>query len=203
MEKMNMTLVCIDDDLKIQEDAFFDDIEDDVNEIKFFSNPEEGLSYIQDNLSKNLVVLLDWRFNNSNLGGEVFIKKIYEVSTLIPVIVFTGADINANETTKMFDGHAFYCLSKGASIEDVRKVVVDAYARTQNDIRSVIERWILSQDEKRREKPYMRSGNQVYTLNQILEAVRNQTKLGKEMTNGILKLATELFTNRMDHEESK
>lgn len=200
MEKMNMTLVCIDDDLKIQDDAFFDDIEDEVKEIKFFSNPEGGLAYIKENLSKNLVVLLDWRFNNSSLGGEVFIKKIYEVSTLIPVVVFTGADINANETTKMFDGHAFYCLAKGASMEDMRKVIIDAYARTQNDIRSVIERWILNQEEQRREKPYMRSGNQVYTLNQILEAVRNQTELGKEMTNGILKLATELFTNRMNHE---
>lgn len=203
MERMNMTLVCIDDDLKIQEDAFFDDIEDDVNEIKFFSNPEEGLSYIQENLPKNLVVLLDWRFNNSTCGGEVFIKKIYGISTLIPVIVFTGADINANEATKMFDGHAFYCLPKGASMENIRKVVIDAYARTQNDIRSVIERWILNQDEKRREKPYMRSGDQVYTLNQILEAVRNQTELGKEMTNGILKLATELFANNINHGESK
>ena len=89
MDRMNMTLVCIDDDLKIQEDAFFDDIEDEVNEIKFFSNPEEGLAYIQENLPKNLVVLLDWRFNNSSCGGEVFIKKIYGISTLIPVIVFS------------------------------------------------------------------------------------------------------------------
>lgn len=203
MDRMNMTLVCIDDDLKIQEDAFFDDIEDEVNEIKFFSNPEEGLAYIQENLPKNLVVLLDWRFNNSSCGGEVFIKKIYGISTLIPVIVFTGAPINTNETTKMFDGHAFYCLPKGASMEYMRKVVIDAYTRTQNDIRSVIERWILNQDEKRRAKPYMRSGDQVYTLNQILEAVRNQTELGKEMTNGILKLATELFVNNINHGEGK
>ena len=85
----------------------------------------------------------------------------------------------------------------------MRKVVIDADTRTQNDIRSVIERWILNQDEKRRAKPYMRSGDQVYTLNQILEAVRNQTELGKEMTNGILKLATELFVNNINHGEGK
>ena len=65
MNKMNMTLVCIDDDVKIQEDAFFDDIEDEVAEIKFFSDPKLGLEYLRLNLDKNLVVLLDWRFNNS------------------------------------------------------------------------------------------------------------------------------------------
>ena len=90
MEKMNMTLVCIDDDNKIQEDAFFDEIEDEVNEIRLFTNPQKGLEYINENLGKNLVVLLDWRYNNSASQGEVVIKKIYETSTLIPVIVFTG-----------------------------------------------------------------------------------------------------------------
>lgn len=203
MEKMNMTLVCIDDDNKIQEDAFFDEIEDEVNEIRLFTNPQKGLEYINENLGKNLVVLLDWRYNNSASQGEVVIKKIYETSTLIPVIVFTGADINASEANKMFDGHAFYCLPKGASIEKMRKAVENAYAWTQNDIRSVIERWILNQDEERREKPYMRSDNQVLTLNQILDAIRNQTELGKEMTNGILRLATELFTNNIKHGEDK
>lgn len=44
----------------------------------------------------------------------------------------------------------------------------------------------------------MRSGKQIYTLNQILDAVRNQTEFGKEMTDGILKLATELFTNNIN-----
>ena len=200
---MNMTLVCIDDDNKIQEDAFFDEIEDEVNEIRLFTNPQKGLEYINENLGKNLVVLLDWRYNNSASQGEVVIKKIYETSTLIPVIVFTGADINASEANNMFDGHAFYCLPKGASIEKMRKAVENAYAWTQNDIRSVIERWILNQDEERREKPYMRSDNQVLTLNQILDAIRNQTELGKEMTNGILRLATELFTNNIKHGEDK
>ena len=114
------------------------------------------------------------------------------------MIVFTGADINVNETAKMFGGHAFFCLPKVASVDEMRKVVRNAYVRTQSDIRSVIERWILLQDEERRNKPYMRSGKQIYTLNQIFDAVRNQTEFGKEMTYGILKLATELFTNNIN-----
>ena len=37
-EKMNLTIVYIDDDEKMQEDAFLDDINDQVNEILYFEN---------------------------------------------------------------------------------------------------------------------------------------------------------------------
>lgn len=53
MEKMNMTLVCIDDDNKIQDDAFFDEIEDEVNEIRLFTNPQKGLEYINESTLKS------------------------------------------------------------------------------------------------------------------------------------------------------
>ena len=46
----------------------------------------------------------------------------------------------------------------------------------------------------------MRSGDKVYTLNDILEAIRKQDEFGKETTRGILSLATELFTNNMREE---
>ena len=59
------------------------------------------------------------------------------------------------------------------------------------------EKWILKQDEEKRNKPYMRSGDKVYTLNDILSSIRKQDEFGKETTRGILSLATELFTNNM------
>lgn len=46
----------------------------------------------------------------------------------------------------------------------------------------------------------MRSGNKVYTLNEILASIRKQDEFGKETTRGVLSLATELFTNNMRKE---
>ena len=60
-EKMNLTIVYIDDDEKMQEDAFLDDINDQVNEILYFEKPTEGLAYVKENIDKNIVVLLDWK----------------------------------------------------------------------------------------------------------------------------------------------
>lgn len=197
MNKMNATIVYIDDDLKMRNDAFLDDIEDEVDEIKNFDKPIDGLEYIQENISKNIIVILDWKFNNSSSQGEEILNDIYTISALVPVIVFTGTNINASEANKMFKGHAFSCIPKDATTEELVGAIHEAYDSIQNDIRSVMEKWILKQDEEKRNKPYMRSGNKVYTLNDILYSIRRQDEFGKETTRSILTLATELFTNNM------
>lgn len=196
-EKMNITIVYIDDDEKMKNDAFLDDIETEVDGIEYFEKPSEGLTYIKDHIDQNIVVILDWKFNSSSLQGEDILKDIAEISTLVPVIVFTGARIDAVEASKMFKGHAFSCVAKDATTEELVEAIKNAYDRIQNDIRSVMEKWILKQDEEKRSKPYMRSGDKVYTLNDILDSIRKQDEFGKETTRGILSLATELFTNNM------
>lgn len=196
-DKMNITLVYIDDDEKMKNDAFLDDIEADVEEIKYFEKPSEGWAFIKDHIDQNIVVILDWKFNSSSLQGEDILNDIAAISTLVPVIVFTGARIDAVEASKMFKGHAFSCVPKDATTEALVEAIKNAYDRIQNDIRSVMEKWILKQDEEKRSKPYMRSGDKVYSLNDILDSIRKQDEFGKETTRGILSLATELFTNNM------
>lgn len=196
-EKMDITIVYIDDDKKMQEDAFLDDISDQVNEIRYFEKPSEGLLYIKENIDKNIVVILDWKFNSSTLQGNDVLNNIDEVSVLLPVIVFTGASIDATEANKMFKGNAFSCIPKDSDTDTLVNAIRNAYDRIQNDIRSVIEKWILKQEAEKRNKPYMRYGNKVYTLNDILDSIRKQDEFGKETTKGILSLATELFTNNM------
>lgn len=199
-KKMNLTIVYIDDDAKMKEDAFLDDVRDDVDDIQCFEKPADGLSYIKGHLDHNIVVILDWKFNSSSLQGTDVLNDIDSISVLVPVIVFTGATIDAAEASKMFKGHAFSCVPKDATTEELLAAISNAYDRIQNDIRSVMEKWILKQSEEKRNKPYMRSGNKVYTLNEILASIRKQDEFGKETTRGVLSLATELFTNNMRKE---
>lgn len=196
-KKMNVTIVYIDDDKKMQEDAFLDDISDDVNEILYFEKSSEGLSYINENIDKNIIVILDWKFNTSLQQGDDVLKDIDGISVLVPVIVFTGASIDATETNKMFRDNAFSCVPKDASTTTLTNAIRSAYDRIQNDIRYIMEKWILKQSEEKRNRPYMKSGDKVYTLNDILTSIRKQDEFGKETTRGILSLATELFTNNM------
>lgn len=194
---MNVTIVYIDDDIKMQEDAFLDDISDDVDDIQYFEKPSDGLLYIKENIDKNIIVILDWKFNSSSLQGNDVLKDIDNISVLVPVIVFTGASIDASEANKMFSSNAFSCVPKDASTETLVNSIRSAYDRIQNDIRYVMQKWILRQSEDKREKPYMRTGDKIYTLNDILNSIRKQDEFGKETTRGIMNLATELFTNNM------
>lgn len=196
-EKMDLTIVYIDDDEKMQNDAFMDEINDQVNDILFFTKPDEGMKYVLDNIDKNIVVLLDWKFTSSKTQGDDILRAIGEVSVLVPVIVFTGASINASEANKMFNGHAFSCVPKDSDTATLVNAIHSAYDGIQNDIRLVIGKWILKQDKAKRSSPYMRSGDKVYTLDDILASIRRQDELGKETTRGILNLATELFTNNI------
>lgn len=196
-EKMNVTIVYIDDDIKMQEDAFLDDISDDVDGIRYFEKPSDGLLYIKENIDKNIIVILDWKFNSSSLQGNDVLKDIDNISVLVPVIVFTGASIDASEANKMFSSNAFSCVPKDASTETLVNSIRSAYDRIQNDIRYVMQKWILRQSEDKRERPYMRTGDKIYTLNDILNSIRKQDEFGKETTRGIMNLATELFTNNM------
>ena len=194
---MNVTIVYIDDDIKMQEDAFLDDISDDVDDIQYFEKPSDGLLYIKENIDKNIIVILDWKFNSSSLQGNDVLKDIDNISVLVPVIVFTGASIDASEANKMFNSNAFSCVPKDASTETLVNSIRSAYDRIQNDIRYVMQKWILRQSEDKRERPYMRTGDKIYTLNDILNSIRKQDEFGKETTRGIMNLATELFTNNM------
>ena len=177
-EKMNLTIVYIDDDAKMREDAFLDDISDDVDDIQYFERPSDGLAYVKDNIDRNIVVVLDWKFNSSSIQGDDVLNDIANISVLVPVIVFTGASINAAEANKMFKGHAFSCVPKDEATRVLVDAIRKAYDRIQNDIRSVMEKWILRQSEEKRQKPYMRSGNKIFTLNDILASIRKQDDLG-------------------------
>ncbi len=195
MKKMDVEVVYIDDVLRPEKNAFLDDLEGTISVAKQFDNPSKGLAYIKENIDKNIIVILDWRFTNSSQQGSDILNGIHEMSTLVPVIVFTGANIDVVAASKMFKGQAFSCLSKDASTQEITDAIEDAYQRIQNDIRSVMEKWILNQSVEKRNVPYMSYGNKTYTMNDLLVSIRKQDEIGKELTRNILGLAAEMFTN--------
>ncbi len=197
MDKHDLIIVYIDDDKKMHDDALFDYLSESVQDIVKYEKPSDGLKFIEKNIDKCMVVILDWKYNNSQRQGADYLSDIKNISELVPVIVFTGQDVSVLDATKMFAGHAFSCLSKSASIEEMEQAIDNAYSMIQNDIRTIMTEWILSQDEEKRDRPYMRLGDKTYTLNDILTSIRKQDTLGKDTTKGILRLATELFTNNM------
>lgn len=199
----DIKIVVIDDDPRVQEDAVWERIEHNVSEIKFFQNANEGLNFIKQNLSVRIIVFLDWKFGSGLRQGNDVLNEIHILSPYIPVIVFTGQNINIEETERMFNGCAFRCVSKSADTQVLLETINQAIRKIQTDITYVIERWIDEHGQDALQEPYISSAGKTYSLKEIMDNIREQSPFGQELTQGIFSLATELFLKKGCKNESK
>lgn len=192
MKNIDAVVVFIED-VQSNVDAICDDIEGSVLDIQRFISPDEGVNFIKKNVECKIIVVLDWSFAKGQIMGYEILKQIHEISALIPVIIFTGQDLDVSATTQMFEGQAFYCLSKDSSTQDVTSVIEHAYDAITNSINCIIENWIVSQPTEKRNCPYVRIGNKVYTMDEILTEIRQNTEIGRDVSLGVLKMTADLF----------
>lgn len=184
------------DDVEGAITAIADDIDGCVTQSVFFDNPTQGIEFLKENKGDNNIVLLDWRFSQNNVCGDKILVEIHNISINIPVIIFTGQAIDVEATKKMFNGHAFACLPKTCSTEEVTKKIEEAYDTIISDISTYVAQWINIQSPERRRVPYVTAAGKSLSLNDLLESIHNGDEIGKEVKDGINKLAIELFMNK-------
>ena len=145
---MEVTFVIIDDSKEIEEHPLYFTIEDKYKNVVFFTNPQEGLDYIKNNLKINLIVLLDIEFSKDDvLNGHDLLKVIYDTSSLIPVILWSGINQENEEFSDFINNKAFGFLSKDCSLAEAMKIVDKAYLFLEKSIENSIEDWIIEEDD--------------------------------------------------------
>lgn len=164
-----------------------------------FSESTVGLDYILSNLSQKMVVILDLNFEafGQFQGIEVF-EKIREKTSLIYVIFMTVEKISriSQEDLKlMINNDAMAFINKQDGYDKVIEFVDKAIHQLDTRIDSVLEEWILRNPEDERRKPYIatRSGK-IYSLNDLLQEVRNRTEMGKLMEKKMIYLTIDLLS---------
>ena len=191
---MEVTFVIIDDNKEIQEHPLLFTIEDKFNNIRFFSNPQEGLDYIKDNLEINLIVLLDIEFSKDDiLNGHDLLKEIYSSSSLIPVILWSGINQANEEFSDFINNRAFGFLSKDCSIAEAMEIINKAYLFLEKSLENSIEDWIIESPEDKDKPIYFSTEGDAYSLNDILFEVRNQTEIGKDFAQRLNALTIDLL----------
>jgi hypothetical protein len=169
----------------------------------FIRESQKGIEYILNYApARKTIVLLDYNFKTGEpSGGEVF-KKIRKKSSLIYVIIITKSqfkDIKTNDFVEFVNNHALAIANPGDGYTDIMKLV--DVAKHQLDTRAdiIIEEWINSKPMDIRDKPYLKlyDGKQ-YSLNQILENIRQQTDVGKEIEINILDLAISMVMQKFE-----
>lgn len=201
MEKIDATIVIIDDDPKVksEEYALTFELSLEFENVQIFDTPKEGLDYIKDNITNKMVVLLDLAFPQNLPDGHEILKLIRTKSFLIPVIIWSGKDEDKETFSDLINNKAFAFLKKSASSEEIITKLKEAINFLQNDISVALEDWINTHSEDQKDKPYMVSvEGKKLSLNDILKEVRMQSSTGKYLAKQLTKLTIDLLTRNKE-----
>lgn len=192
---MNPTILIIDDNQKIKEDALFWELEDryGAENVSFISNPTQALKFISDNLERNIIVLLDIQFPENEMDGHKLLAEIRNLSQLIPVILWSGIN-EAKETFSDFiNNHAFGFLSKTATSAEIMVLIDKAEEYFNTNLDNTIEDWIIKKEEDKDKPVYFTADGKSYSLNQILLEIRKQSEIGKSFGRKLNELTIDLL----------
>lgn len=194
MEKLNAIIVVIDDDVKFKDDPFLEEAKDIFQEVPFFEDSNKALDYIEQNIDKRLVVVLDLGMTPNMPNGHEVLERIRNISFLVPVIIWSGRDEDKETFADLIQNRAFAFIKKSASTAELLAVLQKAYDYSVNDISGVIEEWIKLHPKGAKDKPFITSlDGTTYTLNEILKEIRLQTSLGLDLAKSVNKLTIDLL----------
>lgn len=194
MEKIDTNIIFVDDDLKFQDDPAIEEAKELFANVKFISDSNEALKYVQRHIDEKMIIVLDMHFTSNMPNGQETLKQIRDLTHLIPVIIWSGNDVEKNELTDLFENRAFSFVSKTSSIEELIDTLIKANESFKEDVSYAIEEWIKVHPEESLEKPFITSSEGItYTLSDILKEIRLQTPMGIELSQKINKLTIDLL----------
>jgi DNA-binding NtrC family response regulator len=162
------------------------------------TNPNDGLSYVLANLSKKIIVLLDYNFKTGQPKGDEILSKIREKTSLIYVIIMTAQQFSSIQHDKLVDivnNDALAVVQNTVDVSEILEIVSKAEQQLSVRVDCVLEQWIANHSEDEQSEPYITTASgQTYTLTDILTEIRQQTEFGKKMERNILMLAVDLLT---------
>ncbi|MDP2237852.1 MAG: response regulator [Bacteroidales bacterium] len=201
MDKLDSTIVIIDDDkaLNNPDSGLMIELNMNFESIRFFYNQEDGLEFIENNLDKRLIVLLDLGFPSGTPSGHEILESIREVSFLIPVLIWSGVDEDKESFADLINNRAYAFLNKNASTEEIIEKLKEAYNYADNDISIALEEWINAHSDEQKQKPYLLNvdGRQL-SLNELLNEIRMQSNTGKYFSKNLAKLTIDLLTRNKE-----
>lgn len=198
---MESYVLIIDDNLKLKEDTLIWELQDKFGEdnIVFIANPKEALEFLEKNLEKNIIVLLDIQFPANEIGGHEILGKIRKLSELIPVILWSGIDENNEPFGDFINNNAFRFIAKTATNNEIMAVIDEAVNYFSTSLDNTIEDWIIQKDEDKDKPVYFTSDGKSYSLNQILYEIRTQTDVGKSFARKLNELTIDLLLRKKEN----
>lgn len=162
------------------------------------NNPDEGLRFVLANLSKKIIVLLDYNFKTGQPKGHDILLKIREATSLVYVIIMTAKQFSTIPHTELVDfvnNDALAVVQNTVDTAEILKLVSKAAQQLSVRVDCVLEQWISNHSEDEQNEPYLTTTTgETHTLKDILREIRQQSAIGQKMERNIMMLAVDLLT---------
>jgi len=168
-----------------------------ASNVFLFQEPTEGIRFIEANLAKRIIVLLDIMFGEKAQGFDVF-DRITEKSKLVCFIVMTGnlEAVSKRELQRLVNRHAWYIVQRDKSAKEILALINEAETHLMMRVDGALEEWILRHGPDEQQKPFIKTrGGESYSLADILLSLRTgeNEAIGQEMAADILAVAIDLL----------
>ena len=183
---MSFKLVFIDDNMKDGvSDAFVRAIGKKIPEavVSVFTNPDDGLKFIMDNMNSQLIAFVDCKFDGYIRQGIDILKKIHKKTSLLYIVMMSANNLKQIEGADIVsmineDFIWFYDRNNG-SVEDACSLIQHITQYWSSRFDCVLERWLLRHPEDLQKIAFTQVSGESYTWEQILSELRLQTEVGR------------------------
>ncbi len=188
----NTKIVIIDDNLK-KDDPLMVELGVFFQNVILFEHFKNGLDYIIKNLKERMIVVLDLTFSHGDIDGNEVLKLIREETKLIPIILWTARDdFKRNDVINFINNNAMFFVKRTSPTEEILERINQANKMLKLDVATAIEEWFEVQDNKDQVMIVHGNGNS-YTPANLIDEIRNQTDVGQEIQENMLKLTIDLL----------
>ncbi|MBO4438806.1 MAG: response regulator [Spirochaetaceae bacterium] len=145
------------------------------------------------------IIVLDLSFGSGQMQGIDILRKIREISLLIPVIIFTGADEPSQLIPDFINLDTNAYITKTTSNEEFVEKVKRCAEMVQNNVAAALTEWLDAHPEEEKKDSYIFTvDGKHYSLNQISEELKQSSFVGKQFINRILRLTVDLISRNKE-----
>ena len=192
MIKSATNIIIIDDEPELSEHELIFELKILYNELRIFPNPDLAIEFFKEKKASKNIIILDYRFENFSNGSEI-LKKIREINKITPVILWTANSDKISEFVEIINNNIFAVMPK-SPYEPVLEKIKKAEEKQETSIEGALEDWIAIQNKEKLDEPYFIQANgKKYSLNDLLNEIRLQTKFGLQVQKDLMMLTIDLL----------
>ena len=145
------------------------------------------------------IIILDLAFGGGQMQGIDILKKIREISTLVPVIIFTGADEPSQLIPDFINLDANAYITKSVSSAEFVEKVSRCIEILQNNVASALAEWLAAHPESEKNNAFIYEvDGKSYSLKQLYDELKQNSNIGKKFSNRLLRLTVDLINRNKE-----